>query len=125
MDIMKKKLLLLIEDNPLLTGLYQTAFEEVGFEIIVAHNGETGLGLAKEKNPDGIVLDLLMPGMDGFKVLEGLKKDEITKDKKIVVLTSITRKEDLERARSLGAIDCIMKSELKLADIVNRIKLLI
>ena len=115
-----KKLLLLIEDNPLLTGLYQTAFEKAGFEVLLAHDGETGLHLAQEKNPEGIVLDLLMPGIDGFEVLKQLKDHESTKHMKTVVLTSLIEGKDLERAKKLGALDCIVKSESTLAEIVER-----
>ncbi len=117
-----KKLLLLIEDNPLLTGMYKTAFEQAGFEVILAHDGEAGLAAVKEHKPDGIILDLLMPGMDGFTVLGKLKEDVNTKNIKTIVLTSITEKAELERAKKLGAIDCLIKSELTLANIVEKIK---
>lgn len=117
---MEKKLLLLVEDNPLLTSMYQTAFEKAGFEVIFAHDGETGLAMAKEKKPIGIVLDLLMPGMSGLDVLKRLKEDKNTKDIDVVVLTIDTAKEDLAKAKNLGALDCLIKSELTLADIVTR-----
>lgn len=118
---MKKKLLLLIEDNPLLTGMYETAFVKAGFEVAFAHDGELGLSLAKDKKPDGIILDLLMPGMNGFAVLERLKKDRITKGIKVIVLTVVTKQEDLERAKKLGVVDCLIKPELTLAEIVKRV----
>ena len=118
--MMKNHLLLLIEDNPLLTGMYQAAFEEAGFGVIFAHDGETGLALAKTKKPEGIVLDLLMPGMSGLDVLEKLKEDDRTKDIGVVVLTIDTKKDDLDKAKKLGALDCLIKSELTLADIVAR-----
>ena len=117
---MKKRLLLLIEDNPLLTGMYKTAFENAGFEVIFAHDGESGLTMAKSENPEGIMLDLLMPGMSGFQVLEELKKNDNTKDIKVVVLTADEKKEDLDKAKELGAIDCLIKPELTLAEIVSR-----
>ena len=116
----KKTLLLLIDDNPLLTGVYKAAFERAGFDIILAHNGKVGLALAKEKIPDGIVLDILMPGIDGFTVLQELRADTTTKDIKTIVLTSIAKPEDLEKAKRLGALECLVKSELTLADIVAR-----
>ena len=119
---MPKKILLLIEDNPLLTGMYKTAFEKAGFDVILAHDGEAGLALAKEKQPAGIILDLLMPGTDGFVVLIKLQSDPAMKNIKTIVLTSVTKQEDLEKAKSLGAVDCLIKSELTLADIVERIK---
>ena len=117
---MKKKLLLLIEDNPLLTGMYETAFEKEGFEVILAHDGKSGLLLAKDKKPDGILLDLLMPGMDGYGVLKELKKEVSTKNIKVIVLTVVADKAALERAEKAGAAECLIKSELKLSEIVDR-----
>lgn len=117
---MKKRLLLLIEDNPLLTGMYRAAFEEAGFEVIFAHDGEEGLSLAQTKKPEGIILDLLMPGLSGLDVLKKLKTDDGTKDIGVVVLTIDTEKTDLDKAKQLGALDCLIKSDLTLADIVTR-----
>ena len=119
---MKKKLLLLIEDNPLLTGMYKTALEKADFEVILAHDGQTGLNLAKDKKPEILVLDLLMPGMDGFAVLEKIKLDDTMKAMKIIILTSVTKKEDLDRAKALGANDLLIKSELTIGSIIERIK---
>lgn len=116
-----KRLLLLIEDNPLLTGMYKAAFEKADCEVIFAHDGETGLSLAKEKKPDGIILDLLMPGMDGFAVLEKLKSDRATKHIKVIVLTVIAKEDAREKAKKLGAVDYLIKPELALAEIVKRI----
>ncbi len=118
---MHKKSLLLIEDNALLSGLYQNAFEKAGFSVVFAHDGETGLSLAREKKPDGIILDLLMPGTDGYHVLSELKRDDATKGIKTIVLTTLIKKEDLARAKRLGAIDCLVKSELRLAEITERV----
>lgn len=118
---MKKRLLLLIEDNALLTGMYETAFMKAGFEVVSVHDGKIGITFAKDKNPDGIILDLLMPGMDGFSVLEQLKNDRKTKAIKVIILTAVTKKEDLEKAKKLGALDCLIKPELTLAEIVKRV----
>ena len=117
---MKKRLLLLIEDNPLLTGMYKNAFENAGFEIIFAHDGESGLVMAKNENPEGIILDLLMPGIGGLKVLEELKKDDRTKDIKVIILAVNIKEEDKKKAREMGAIEFFIKPELTLAEIVER-----
>lgn len=87
---MKKKILLLIEDNPLLTGMYQAAFEKRDVELLIAHDGETGLKLAKEKKPDVILLDLLMPGMNGYEVLEKVREDGGLSGIKIIILTVLS-----------------------------------
>jgi len=118
---MNKTLLLLIEDNPLLTGLYRAAFEKKGFEVIFAHDGESGLTLAKARKPHLIVLDLLMPGMDGYEVLARIKNDAETAHIKVVILTIINEKGAQKKAVKLGAVDFLVKSDLTLAKIVERI----
>jgi DNA-binding response OmpR family regulator len=117
----KKNVLLLIEDNPLLTGLYKEAFEREGLEVYFAHNGEDGLKLAQEKKPQLVVLDLLMPGIDGFEVLRCLKRDPATRRAAVVVLTVVTDEEKRKEAERLGAADYLVKEELELNEIVKRV----
>ena len=117
----KKKLILLIEDNPLLSALYQNAFEKEGIGIEVAHDGESGLALIRQKKPDAVLLDLLMPGMSGFEVLSALKKDTRTEHVKVIVLTIVKEKEAQEKARKLGAADYLIKTDLELPEIVKRV----
>lgn len=118
---MKKRSLLVIEDNPLLTRLYRVAFEDAGFEFRSAHDGETGLALAKETPPDLIILDLLMPGMDGFTILRKLKEDPAVRHVKVVVATAAQNEQDASRAKELGAVDFFIKPEIKLGDLVHRV----
>jgi len=117
----KKRLLLLIEDNPLLSGLYQNAFEKAGFEVEIAHDGKIGLTLANQKNPDAIILDLLMPGMSGYDVLESLRKDPATKEIKVIVLTVINEKEAWEKTKNLNVSDYLIKTDLRIPEIVERV----
>lgn len=116
------KTLLIIEDNPFLNGMYQIALEKAGFEVLTANDGRAGLALIREKKPDAIILDLLMPGMNGYEVLESVRKDENTRDIKVVVLTVVTDKENRERAEKLGISGYIIKSQVTLEEIVKRIK---
>ncbi len=117
----KKRILLLIEDNPLLSGLYQSVFEKAGLEVEVAHDGEKGLVLARQKRPHAILLDLLMPGMNGYDVLGALKKDVATKNIRVIILTVLNEKEAQEKARKLGAADYLIKTDLELPEIVKRV----
>jgi DNA-binding response OmpR family regulator len=117
----KKHILLLIEDNPLLAGLYRTAFEKRGLEVLFAHDGESGLKIAKEKKPEIILLDILMPGIDGFVVLEQIKTSPEMKNTKVIVLTIVKDEKSIEKARELGASDYLIKTELKLNEIVERV----
>jgi DNA-binding response OmpR family regulator len=117
----KPHILLLVDDNPLLVGMYKTLFEKKGFEVFFAHDGVSGLQLAKQKNPELIILDILMPGMDGFQILEELKASQDTKHIKVVVLTVVAGSEFEKKARDLGAADYLIKSELKLNEIAEKV----
>ena len=117
---MKRKILLLIEDNPLLSGMYETAFEAAGFSVLLAHNGDDGIAIAREKKPSNIILDLFMPGTDGFDVIRTLQADPTTKEIGIVVLTSDTKIEDLKKVKEMGAKEYLIKSELTLGEIVKK-----
>lgn len=111
----------MIEDNPLLTKLYGAAFEDAGFEFMSAHEGETGLALAKDRQPDAIILDLLMPGADGFTILQKIKKDQAMKRIKVIIATAARKEHDMARAKELGAVDFFIKPEITLADLVRRV----
>jgi len=116
-----KYILLLIEDNPLLTGMYKAAFEKKGIEVLVAHDGESGLTIVKERKPSLVLLDMLMPGIDGLTVLERIKKDPQIADTAVVMLTIVQDEEKQKRARELGATDYLVKPDLELREIVERV----
>jgi DNA-binding response OmpR family regulator len=116
-----KKAILLIEDNPLLTGLYSAGFKKEGMNVYVVHNGEDGLKMMEELDPDIVLLDLFMPGMDGIQVLEKMRSNPRTKDIKVIVLT-INDKEDVKtRAKELGIVDYLLKQEMHLDEIIKRV----
>jgi len=117
----KKKVLLLIEDNPLLTGMYKAAFEKRSVAVEVAHDGNTGFDMAKQMKPEVILLDLLMPGIDGLEVLRLLKEDKTTKDIKVVILTIDATEENRKKAMNFGIADFLIKQEMKLNEIVERV----
>lgn len=119
--MIKHTILLLIEDSPLLTAMYQAALEKAGFDVLVAHDGETGLSIAKEKKPSGIILDILMPGMDGYEVLKKIKEDKDTRNAKVIILSIVAEKEAQEKAKKLGAADYIVKTDLTLSETVEKI----
>lgn len=116
------KTILFIEDNPLLTGLYKAAFEKKGVDVLVAHNGQEGIELVKEKKPSLVVLDFLMAGMNGFEVLEALKKDPATKEVKVVMLTVSSEAQHQQKAKELGAAAYLIKSELSVNQIVDAVE---
>jgi CheY-like chemotaxis protein len=119
---MPKKTVLLIEDDGFLASIYSQKLEFEGFEVSFATNGEDGLKLAQKEPPDLILLDILMPRMDGFEVLEKLKADPETKNIKVLVLSNLGQKEDVERCLKLGADGYVIKAHSLPHETVKRIK---
>lgn len=113
--------LLIIEDNPLVADMYGQAFEKAHFKIVFASNGEDGIALAREIKPSCVILDLLMPGVNGLEVLQRLRNDARTKNTHIIVVTSIADTSELEKARQLGATECLVKSDVSLSEIVGKV----
>jgi len=118
---MKKKILI-IEDEETLKFLLSREFKGEGFDIEEAINGEEGLKKAKESKPDLILLDLLLPGIDGFEVLSRLKKDSNLESTPVIIISNFSQEEEIKRGLKLGAIDYLVKANLTLSDIVERVK---
>jgi len=119
---MTKKKILVIEDDPLLIKMYQTKLVIEGFVVETAFDGEKGMKLAQKAKPDLILLDLMLPVIDGFTVLKILKKDTQTKKIPVIVFSNLAQPSDIEQAKKLGAIDYIVKASLTPNEIVKRIK---
>ena len=118
-----KKAVLIIEDNSLLTSLYSAGLKKEGLEIVIVHNGEAGLQAIKEHCPDVVLLDLIMPGMNGIEVLEKIRSNPKTKDLKVIVLTISDKPEDKKRVLELVVHDYLIKTELHLNEIVKKVLL--
>lgn len=118
----EKKHILLVEDDNFLANIYKTKFEMEGFKVSVAENGELGLKDAVKKQPDIILLDILLPKMDGFTVLEHLKDEEVTKNIPVVLLTNLGQKDDVEKGLKLGAVDYLIKAHFKPSETVEKIR---
>ena len=116
------KKVLLIEDDKDQILLYQTKFELDGYGFLAAKNGPEGLKLAEQEKPDMILIDLLMPGMDGIEVLEKLKANPATKNTPAIIVTNLDKHEMVEKAMKLGALDFIVKSKIPLRDMMSRIE---
>ena len=116
------KKILIMEDDKFLSEMYSTKLKEAGFEIIIADDGEEGLRLIKEKMPDLVLLDIVLARMDGFEVLQNLKKDKSLKDILVVALTNLGQKEEVEKGISLGADDYIIKAHFTPTEVVAKVK---
>ncbi|QQG50362.1 MAG: response regulator [Candidatus Berkelbacteria bacterium] len=109
---MSKKVLL-VEDEPLLIDLYEERFKEEDFDLVTAETGEDALKVAEKGNIDLVLLDILLPGINGFEVLRRLKANMETRDVPVIVLTNLGSEQsdkDKQLALSLGAIDYLVKS---------------
>lgn len=114
--------ILLIEDDVFLASIYQKKFEMEGFKISVSDNGEKGLADAKKKKPRLILLDILLPKLDGFAVLQKLKADSDTKNIPVILLTNLGQKDDVEKGLEAGAVDYLIKAHFKPSEIVDKVK---
>ena len=116
------KKILFIEDESAIHKTFSDALTKEDYEITSALDGEIGLRLAKEKKPDLILLDLVLPKLNGFEVLKALKADEATKAIPVIVLTNLEQMEDIQRVIDLGARTYLVKSNYDLAEVVAMIK---
>lgn len=119
---MDKKKILIVEDEPMLQRTLTEFLTGEEFEVLNALDGEEGLNLTKSKNPDLILLDIILPKKDGYEVLKEIKGDEKTKKIPVILLTNLEAAEDVQRAFDLGATTYLVKSNYKLEDIVKKIK---
>ncbi len=118
----KKVKVLIVDDDAFLSGIYATKLELDGFEVVTARDGEEGLKAAMREKPDLILLDVLMPKLDGFEVLKRLKADAETKPIPVIMLTNLGQKEDIEKGLQDGAVDYLIKAHFVPAEAVDKIK---
>lgn len=117
-----KKKILLVEDDMALAGVYHARLELEGFEVKDVVDGEDALTAALEFKPDLILLDAMMPKISGFDVLDILRNTPETSNIRIVMLTALSQPKDKERAEQLGVDDYLVKSQVVIGDVVERIR---
>lgn len=118
---MSKKILF-IEDESALQKTFGDVLKQEGYQMLSALDGEVGLRLVKTEKPDLILLDLILPKINGFEVLEKIKEDQETKDIPVIVLTHLEEVEDVQKAIELGAKDYLVKANYSLKEVVEKIK---
>lgn len=117
-----QKKILLVEDDDGLANVYRMRLETEGFSVHRVPNGEDALAAAVEFRPDLILLDVMMPKVSGFDVLDILRNTPETANMKVVMLTALSQDSDKEKAEKLGADDYMVKSQVVIADVVERVK---
>ncbi len=113
---------LIVEDEELLSKMYYLKFTNQGFKAFQAYNGVVGLELAKKEKPNIILLDIIMPQLDGFGVLKELKSDKTMKDIPVILLTNLGQDDDIKKGKNLGAIDYLIKSNSTPLKVVEKVK---
>lgn len=116
------KRILLVEDDDSLANVYITRLQAEGFEARRVANGEDALAAALTYKPDLVLLDVMMPRVSGFDVLDILRNTPGTANVKVIMLTALSQESDQERAKSLGADDYLVKSQVVISDVVDRIR---
>lgn len=116
------KKILLVEDDDALASVYETRLQAEGFDVRRVPNGEEALASALQYKPDLILLDVMMPKVSGFDVLDILRNTPETTNVKIIMLTALSQDTDRQRAEEMGVDDYLVKSQVVIADVVERIK---
>ena len=114
--------ILLVEDDKFLSEMYATKLAANGFEVETAFDGEEGLAKAKEIKPALVFLDIVLPKKDGFEVLKELKDGGLLNGMKVIALTNLGQKEEVEKGMNLGASDYIIKAHFTPTEVVAKAK---
>lgn len=114
--------ILLIEDDAFISRMYSEKLSLEGFNVIAATDGLVGWEKAQSDQPDIILLDIMLPKMDGWEVLDHLKAEAVTKDIPVILLTNLGSRKDIERGLELGAIDYLIKAHFIPSEVVEKIK---
>lgn len=117
----KNAIMLIVEDDEVLLRALYLKFVDAGYTISSATDGETAVKVAQRVTPDVVLLDLILPKMDGFEVLRILKSDPKTKKIPVIVLSNLGADSDMQRAKSLGAIEYFVKADIRLDELQQKV----
>jgi len=116
------KTILIIEDDKFLKELIARKLTEEGFGVSEAVDGEEGIKKIKEEKPDLVLLDLILPGIDGFEVLSQMRKESALSSIPVIILSNLGQKEDVEKGLKMGAVDYLIKAHFTPGEIIDKIK---
>lgn len=114
--------IVLVEDDPLLIDIYSTKFKEAGFLVAVVDRGDMAVSRILQEKPDLVVLDIVLPQQDGWAILKSVKSNEKTKDIKVVILSNLGQKEEIEKGMELGAAGYLIKAHYTPSEVVKEIR---
>ena len=116
-----KAKILFVDDDNFLRKVYQSELGERGYEVILAADGQEGLEKAQISDPDLIILDMIMPQKNGFEVLTELQNNPATKNIPVIILSNLGQQDDIKKGLDLGAVDYLVKDNITLTTIVDKI----
>lgn len=117
--------ILIIEDDMMLNKIFQTKLSLVGYQISSAYDGAEGLAMISTYQPHLILLDLMLPKKNGFEILEAVKKDVKTSTIPIITLSNLGQTADIQKGIALGAVDFLVKSNVKLEAVVDKVNIVL
>lgn len=120
--VKEKKRILLVEDDMLIAQAYKYALNDAGFEVLLADDGKEALEKIKSDKPDLVLLDVIMPVLNGFEVLERLKKRGLVGKPPVIMISNLGQDGDFLRGKKMGAVDFLVKSNISLKELVDKVK---
>ena len=117
-----EKTILLVEDDVFLIDIYSSKIKEAGFEVEVAEDGEAAIKKAKETKPDIVLLDLVLPKADGWEFLKEIKAIPELKDTKIIILSNLGQKDEIEKGLQMGADKYLVKAHYTPSEVIEEVK---
>jgi len=116
------KKILIVEDDKFLRDLITQKLNAENFDVVIAQDGEEGIRKIEEEKPDLVILDLLLPVIDGFEVLKRMKANSKIADTPVIILSNLGQKEDVERGMALGAKDYMIKAHFTPNEVIDKVK---
>jgi DNA-binding response OmpR family regulator len=121
----EKKKILIVEDDLFIRDIYHVKFSQEGFEVILAENGSEALKKLEQFVPDVILLDIVMPYMDGMEALKNIRSNENWKKIPVIMLTNISEKEKISESEGFGIDNYLIKSQFTPSEVVNKVNALL
>lgn len=117
-----QRTILLVEDEPILSNLLCQRLEKEGFKVVAAHDGEEALEVLKSVKPDLILLDVILPKISGFELMERLKEGPEFQKAPIVIISNLGQENDMEKGQALGAVGYFVKAKMSIEELVGKVR---
>ena len=116
------KKILLVEDEPLLSNLLKQRLEKEGMEVVQARDGQEALDFLRASKPDLIILDIILPKVSGFEVLQFLQSDPQLEKAPVIIASNLGQEADVNKGKTLGAVQYFIKAKMSIEDLVGEVK---